>query len=71
MGGGGMVKVASENPDARADRRDLVGRAAAKLREVILAREPGAQIGSLNEVSDFLGVGIETVQQAARGLEHE
>jgi DNA-binding GntR family transcriptional regulator len=71
MGGGGMVKVASENPDARADRRDLVGRAAAKLREVILAREPGAQIGSLNEVSDFLGVGIVTVQQAARVLEHE
>jgi len=69
--GGGMAKVGSENSDARAERRDLVRTAAAKLREVILAREPGAQIGSLTEVSDFLGVGIVTVQQAARVLEHE
>lgn len=51
--------------------RNLVRAAAAKLRELILEREPGAQIGSLNEVSDLLGVGIVTVQQAARILEHE
>lgn len=51
--------------------RHLVRTAAAKLRDLILAREPGAQIGSLSEVSDLLGVGIVTVQQAARILEHE
>lgn len=52
-------------------KRQLVQAAAAKLRDVILAREPGAQIGSLNEVAGLLGVGIVTVQQAARILEHE
>ncbi|MBV8806696.1 MAG: GntR family transcriptional regulator, partial [Sinobacteraceae bacterium] len=52
-------------------KRQLVQAAAAKLRDMILAREPGAQIGSLNEVADLLGVGIVTVQQAARILEHE
>src|ERR1700716_3569120 len=52
-------------------RRQLVQAAAAKLRDVILAREPGTQIGSLNEVAELLGVGIVTVQQAARVLEHE
>jgi len=52
-------------------RRQLVQAAAAKLRDVILAREAGAQIGSLNEVAHMLGVGIVTVQQAARVLEHE
>jgi GntR family transcriptional repressor for pyruvate dehydrogenase complex len=54
-----------------AERRDLVGKATARLRELILAREPGAQIGSLNEVSALLGVGVVSVQQAARVLEHE
>jgi GntR family transcriptional repressor for pyruvate dehydrogenase complex len=53
------------------ERRDLVGKATARLRELILAREPGEQIGSLNEVSALLGVGIVSVQQAARVLEHE
>jgi GntR family transcriptional repressor for pyruvate dehydrogenase complex len=52
-------------------RRQLVQAAAAKLRDVILARKPGTQIGSLNEVAELLGVGIVTVQQAARVLEHE
>src|SRR5215470_10331455 len=52
-------------------KRQLVQAAAGKLRDLILAREPGAQIGSLNEVSELLGVGIVTVQQAARVLEHE
>jgi GntR family transcriptional repressor for pyruvate dehydrogenase complex len=65
-------------PDADRDdgvtklpRRQIVQAAAAKLRDMILAREPGAQIGSLNEVAQLLGVGIVTVQQAARVLEHE
>jgi GntR family transcriptional repressor for pyruvate dehydrogenase complex len=66
-----MVSAIAKNPVPRIERRDLVRTAAAKLREHILAREPGSQIGSLNEVSEFLGVGIVTVQQAARVLEHE
>lgn len=49
----------------------LVQEAAEKLRAVILEREPGAQIGSLNTVAQLLGVGIVTVQQVARILEHE
>lgn len=56
---------------AKQQKRYLVQEAAAKLRDVILAREPGAQIGSLNDVAQLLGVGIVTVQQAARILEHE
>jgi GntR family transcriptional repressor for pyruvate dehydrogenase complex len=49
----------------------LVQETAAKLRDTILAREPETRIGSLQEVAQLLGVGIVTVQQAARILEHE
>ncbi|HMK85834.1 MAG TPA: GntR family transcriptional regulator [Steroidobacteraceae bacterium] len=56
---------------SKVPRRQLVQAAAAKLRDLILAREAGAQIGSLSEVAQLLGVGIVTVQQAARILEHE
>nr|WP_255493722.1 FCD domain-containing protein [Pseudomaricurvus sp. HS19] len=49
----------------------MVQDAAARLREVILQAEPDSNIGSLNEVAEQLGVGIVTVQQAARVLEHE
>lgn len=52
-------------------RRNLVPATAARLREMILAREPGALLGSLTEIAQQLGVGIVTVQQAARVLEHE
>jgi GntR family transcriptional repressor for pyruvate dehydrogenase complex len=55
----------------RAPKRQLVQEAAAKLRDMILACEPGMQIGSLTEVAEQLDVGIVTVQQAARILEHE
>lgn len=44
---------------------------AEKLRDLIFRQEPGTQIGSLSEVAEQLGVGIVTVQQAARILEHE
>jgi DNA-binding FadR family transcriptional regulator len=54
-----------------APKRQPVQAAAERLREMILAREPGAQIGSLTEIAQLLGVGIVTVQQAARILEHE
>jgi len=49
----------------------LVADAAEQLRELILNRDPDASIGSLSEVAELLGVGIVTVQQAARILEHE
>lgn len=57
--------------NAKQHKRRLVQDTAEKLRDVILDREEGASIGSLNEVSELLGVGIVTVQQAARILEHE
>ncbi|TCM20390.1 DNA-binding FadR family transcriptional regulator [Novosphingobium sp. PhB165] len=49
----------------------LVSAAAGRMKEMILAREPDAQIGSLPDVAKALGVGVVTVQQAARVLEHE
>ena len=55
----------------RLQRRHLVPATAARLREMILAAEPDALLGSLTEIAQQLGVGIVTVQQAARILEHE
>jgi GntR family transcriptional repressor for pyruvate dehydrogenase complex len=52
-------------------KRVLVQETAAKLRDRVLASEPDTQIGSLTEIAQALGVGIVTVQQAARILEHE
>ena len=49
----------------------LVSATAEKLRDLILAQAPDALIGSLPELAQLLGVGIATVQQAARVLEHE
>ena len=55
----------------RLQRTHLVQEIAAKLRDRILACEPEARIGSLQEIAQLFGVGIVTVQQAARVLEHE
>jgi DNA-binding FadR family transcriptional regulator len=52
-------------------RQRLVQVSAERLRQLVLEREPGAQIGSLRSLAAELGVGIVTVQQAARVLEHE
>jgi GntR family transcriptional regulator, transcriptional repressor for pyruvate dehydrogenase complex len=49
----------------------LVSVTAEKLRDMILARPPDTLIGSLPELATMLGVGIATVQQVARVLEHE
>jgi DNA-binding FadR family transcriptional regulator len=49
----------------------LVQATAETLRELILSQDCGAQIGSLPELAAKLDVGIVTVQQAARILEHE
>lgn len=55
----------------QSNREGLVTAAVAKLREMIVAQPPETQIGSLPELAKALGVGIVTVQQAARVLEHE
>jgi DNA-binding FadR family transcriptional regulator len=49
----------------------LVSATAQKIRDLILEREPNTLIGSLPELAKLLDVGIATVQQAARVLEHE
>lgn len=52
-------------------RQRLVQASADALRKMVLASEPGTQIGGLRELAAALGVGVVTVQQAARVLEHE
>ena len=52
-------------------KRNLVASAVEWLRERIFAQAPNELIGSLPELAKALGVGIVTVQQAARILEHE
>lgn len=49
----------------------LVQASAERLRKMIFEAEPGERIGSLRSIAGALGVGIVTVQQAARVLEHE
>lgn len=49
----------------------LVSETAEKMRNLILERAPDTLIGSLRELAKLLDVGITTVQQAARVLEHE
>ena len=49
----------------------LVREIAAKLRDKILDCEPETRIGSLQEIAHLFDVGIVTVQQVARILEHE
>ena len=53
------------------DRRGLVQDTAARLRERVFACAAEERIGALPELAKALGVGIVTVQQAARILEHE
>jgi GntR family transcriptional regulator, transcriptional repressor for pyruvate dehydrogenase complex len=45
--------------------------AAQRLRDLVFAAEPGTMIGSLQDLVKRLGVGVVTLQQAARILEHE
>jgi DNA-binding FadR family transcriptional regulator len=61
----------SSNSAPKAERRQLVKNTAAKLRDLVLARDVGTNLGSLKDVAQMLGVGIVTLQQAARILEHE
>ena len=52
-------------------RRNLVGETADRLRDMVFALEPGSLAGSLRDLAKTLGVGIVTLQKAARVLEHE
>lgn len=49
----------------------LVSATAERMRDLILSQAPDALIGSLPDLARQLGVGVATVQQAARVLEHE
>lgn len=59
------------NKSSKPQKRHLVQETADRLRDLVLEKEPGTQLGSLNDVADMLDVGIVTVQQVARILEHE
>ena len=61
----------NNEPAGKQSRERLVQATAAKMRELILAREPDSCIGSLRQIARTLGVGIVTLQQVARVLEHE
>lgn len=52
-------------------RRPLVQQTAERLREMLFAVPAGTRLGALPELARKFGVGIVTVQQAARVLEHE
>lgn len=65
-----------------ADEEDSIGEAAARsrrpvlavadrLRDMIFAAAPDSRLGSLKGLAEAFGVGIVTLQQAARVLEHE
>lgn len=55
----------------REPRRPLVHQSAEQLRDLLFAVPAGTRLGALPELARKLGVGIVTVQQAARILEHE
>jgi GntR family transcriptional repressor for pyruvate dehydrogenase complex len=59
------------NDETVGGHRRLVSVTADKLRELVIAQDPDTQIGSLRDLARQLGVGIVTVQQAARILEHQ
>lgn len=52
-------------------KRNLVSETADALRDRVFAAQPGTLIGSLQDLTAELGVGLVTLQQAARVLEHE
>src|SRR3974377_1146477 len=68
---GAGTRRGKRKPGTQIEKRQLVQTTASRLRDLILACAPDTQIGSLNEIAQRLGVGIVTVQQAARILEHE
>ncbi len=63
--------ASTKRSEAEPGRRQVVQSAADALREMIFSRPAGEQIGSLPDIARALGVGIVSIQQAARILEHE
>lgn len=55
----------------KASKDGLVAHAVAGMKAMILAAQPGTQIGALGEIAAALEVGVVTVRQAARLLEHD
>lgn len=66
-----VAKEAISGGEGVGGRRQLVQVTAERMRERIFAQGEGEQIGSLPDLARDFGVGIVTVQQAARILEHE
>lgn len=52
-------------------REGLVEATVARMREMILSHEPDSRLGSLQDMTQALGVGVVTLQQASRILEQE
>lgn len=65
-----MSTQKSEQANA-SHRQRLVNAITGKMRDLILDSPAGAQIGALPDLAKLFGVGIATIQQAARILEHE
>lgn len=63
--------MSQETRQNSSGKKQIVQVTAERLRERIFATRPDEQIGSLPDIARDLGVGIVTVQQAARILEHE
>lgn len=57
--------------EMREPKKPLVQQSAERLRDMLFAVPSGTRLGALPELARKLGVGIVTVQQAARILEHE
>lgn len=56
---------------SNSSRKQLVPATAERLREMVFAHADGELLGSLADIAQALGVGIVTIQQTARILEHE
>jgi GntR family transcriptional repressor for pyruvate dehydrogenase complex len=65
------ISAVTTTHDPSLGRRNIVASSVEALRERIFALPDGELIGSLPDLARVLGVGIVTIQQAARILEHE
>jgi GntR family transcriptional regulator, transcriptional repressor for pyruvate dehydrogenase complex len=64
-------KMSANGAGAAGRGSQLVRTTTATLRQIVIANPAGAHLGSLTGLARQLGVGIVTIQQAARILEHE
>jgi DNA-binding FadR family transcriptional regulator len=70
-GKGGAATLDEKKEISSLAGRFIVRETAAKIRKLVLASAPDTRLGSLRGLADSFGVGIVTVQQAARILEYE